>query len=231
MHRLLSSRSASVILCSVLFLAALQRGLSDAEAAPRGYRGTTNYGGKQTRQTTNVAPTISGTPRTSVLQDTSYLFVPSTNDPDGDPLTYSIANRPSWATFDGATGALSGRPGAADVATYANIVISVSDGRATKQLPAFSIAVQAYSLGSTTLSWLPPTQNVDGSPLLNLAGYRLYWGQQSGNYTNSIRITNPGITTYVVENLTSGTHYFVATAVSGSGVESVRSGELLATIP
>ena len=114
---------------------------------------------------------------------------------------------------------------------HSNIVISVSDGRATAQLSAFSITVQAYSFGSATLSWLPPTENVDGSPLLDLAGYRLYWGQQSGNYTNSIQIANPGITTYVVENLTSGTHYFAATAVSQSGVESARSGELLKTIP
>jgi hypothetical protein len=206
----------------------LHCGLSDAEAAPKS---DLSLRGKRLGQTTNSAPTISGTPLTSVQQDTSYRFVPSASDANGDPLTFSIANRPHWASFDGATGALSGRPSAADVATYTNIVISVSDGRATAQLPAFSIAVQAYSFGSATLSWLPPTENADGSPLLDLAGYRVYWGQQSGNYTKSISITNPGITTYVVENLASGTHYFATTAVNASGVESTYSGELLTTIP
>lgn len=232
MHRIPSSRSCAVTLCSLLFLPCWHGGLSDAEAAPKAdERTTSSRGGKRVGQITNTVPTISGTPLTSLQQDTSYRFVPSASDADGDPLTFSIANRPRWATFDGATGTLSGRPSAADVATYTNIVISVSDGRATAQLPAFSITVQAYSFGSATLSWLPPTENTDGSPLLELAGYRLYWGQQSGNYTKSISITNPGITTYVVENLASGTHYFTATAVNGSGVESAHSGEVLKTTP
>jgi len=195
-------------------------------------RKTTISRGKRPRQLlTNSAPTISGTPASSVVQDGSYRFVPTASDANGDLLTFRIANRPAWASFDGATGALTGRPGGADVATYSNIVISVSDGQASAQLPAFSIVVEAYSLGSATLSWLPPIENVDGSPLLDLAGYRIYWGQQSRSYANSIRITNPGITTYVIENLSSGTHYFAAVAVNESGVESALSEEAYKLIP
>jgi Putative Ig domain len=174
----------------------------------------------------NTAPTISGTPATSVLQDTAYQFVPTARDADGDPLTFGITGRPAWASFDSATGALFGAPAAADVATYTNIVISVSDGKTTARLPAFSIAVQAYAFGSATLTWLPPTQNEDGTALTNLAGYRLYWGPLSQSYTNSVAILNPGITAYVVENLPSGTYYFVATAVNASGVESDPSAEV-----
>ena len=43
------------------------------------------------------------------------------------------------------------------------------------------------------MTWTPPTQNTDGSPLNNLAGYRVYWGTQQGNYSNSVTIANPGL--------------------------------------
>jgi putative Ig domain-containing protein len=183
------------------------------------------------QQTTNTAPTISGTPATSVSAGTSYKFVPSAHDADGDALTFSITGRPAWATFDAATGTLYGTPKPGDVATYANIVISISDGRATARLPAFSITVQAYSFGSATLTWTPPTENIDGTALTNLAGYRLYWGNQSSHYTSSIAVMNPGITTYVVENLAKGTYYFAATAVNVYGAESGPSPETTAVVP
>jgi hypothetical protein len=183
------------------------------------------------QQVTNTAPTISGTPATSAQVGTQYRFAPSARDADGNALTFSIAGRPGWATFDPATGTLYGTPNPADVATYANIVISVSDGRATARLPAFSITVQAYSFGSATLTWLPPTENIDGTALTNLAGYRLYWGHQPGSYTNSTAVMSPGITTYVVENLASGTYYFAATAVNSSGAESAPSDAVSAVVP
>jgi hypothetical protein len=189
--------------------------------------------GKRIRQVTlvNSAPTISGTPAISVVAGTAYRFVPTAQDANGDLLTFAIAGRPAWASFDTTTGTLAGTPGAGDVATYANIVISVSDGKATAPLPAFSITVQAYSFGSATLTWLPPTENVDATALTNLAGYRIYWGQQSSSYTSSVVIMNPGVTAYVVENLGSGTHYFAAAAINASGVEGELCPEVSTVVP
>ena len=178
----------------------------------------------------NRAPTISGTPGTAVLAGASYAFTPTASDADGDVLTYSIVNRPAWATFDTATGRLAGTPSGAHVGTTSGIVISVSDGATTAALPAFSVTVQAVALGSATLSWTPPTQNTDGSPLTDLAGYRIHWGTSLGNYSQSVTLTNPGLTSYVVENLVPGTYYFVATAVNASGVESSFSGTASKTI-
>ena len=66
-----------------------------------------------------------------------------TTDPSGKTLTFSIQNRPSWATFNTSTGALSGTPSSAQTGTYSNILISVSDGTASASLPAFSIVVSA----------------------------------------------------------------------------------------
>jgi hypothetical protein len=72
-----------------------------------------------------------------------------------------------------------------------------------------------------TLSLTPPTESIDGTPLgAGLAGYRIYWGTSIGQYPNSATINNPGVATYVVENLSSATWHFVATALTTEGVES-----------
>jgi hypothetical protein len=179
----------------------------------------------------NTPPTIGGNPASSVVAGSPYGFTPSANDDDGDTLTFLIENQPSWANFSPSTGQLSGTPGAGDVGTYTNIRISVSDGEDTVSLPVFSITVEAIALGSATLSWDAPTTNDDGSPLTNLAGFRVRWGQSSGNYSSSQTIMNPGLTTYVIENLVNGTHYFVVTAINSADMESDYSNEASKTIP
>ncbi len=91
---------------------------------------------------TNNAPTISGTPATTVAEDAAYSFTPTANDVDGGALTFSIANKPSWASFSTTTGALTGTPVNADVGTYTGIVITVTDNEsASASLPAFAITV------------------------------------------------------------------------------------------
>jgi hypothetical protein len=179
---------------------------------------------------TNSAPQISGNPATSVNEGQAYAFTPTASDADGDTLTFSISGQPSWASFDAATGRLSGTPGSGDVGVYSNIVISVSDGQVSDALSAFSITVNAISLGSVELSWTAPTQNEDGSQLEDLAGFKLYWGTEPGRYPNSVTIDNPTVTTYMVENLAPGTYEFVATAYNGSGVESRYSGAATKTV-
>jgi hypothetical protein len=181
-------------------------------------------------QPANRAPTISGTPGTAVLQGTQYTFIPTATDPDGNTLTFSITNPPAWATFDTATGRLSGTPGAQHVGATSGIVISVSDGTVSAALAAFTLTVQAVATGSATLSWTPPTTNSDGSPLNDLAGYRIYWGPTEGSYPNSATLTNAGLTSYVVGNLVPGTYFFVATAVNSVGAESVFSSPASKTI-
>ncbi|HEY7673445.1 MAG TPA: putative Ig domain-containing protein [Gammaproteobacteria bacterium] len=179
----------------------------------------------------NSPPTISGTPPTSVLQDSLYSFTPTASDANGDTLTFAITNPPVWATFSTATGQLQGTPTAGDVGSYANVTISVSDGSATAALPAFTITVVAVGTGTATLTWTPPTQNEDGSPLTDLASYRIHWGTASRNYTNSATISS-GLTTYVVTNLLSGTtYYFATTAGNSQGVYSAYSNEATKTIP
>jgi len=78
------------------------------------------------------------------------------------------------------------------------------------------LAAVASAKGSTTLTWQPPTTNDDGTPL-KLTGYRIYWGITEGHYPNSVTLTNPGLTRYVVEQLSPATYYFIATALSSDG--------------
>jgi len=91
----------------------------------------------------NDPPTISGTPPTSVAEDSAYSFTPTASDPDaGDTLTFGITNKPSWAGFNATTGKLSGTPTNADVGTTTGIVITVTDSAgATASLPPFDLTV------------------------------------------------------------------------------------------
>jgi len=115
----------------------------------------------------DIAPVISGTPASGTSTGTYYSFTPTVSDADSNTLTFSIVNKPSWATFSAVTGMLSGTPTAG---TYNDIQISVSDGTFTTLLSAFSITVP--SSGSTGT----PVPVMDGWWLLPgiLAGFGVF---------------------------------------------------------
>jgi hypothetical protein len=176
-------------------------------------------------------PTISGSPMTSVTVGAAYNFRPTASDPNGDTLTFSIQNGPSWASFNTSTGALTGTPQAVNAGSYSNIIISVSDGTRSASLPAFTVTVAQAANASATLSWTPPTQNTDGTALTNLAGYRIAYGTSSTNLSQTVEIATPGTATYTVSGLTTGTWYFSVKAYNALGVESALSNLASKTIP
>jgi hypothetical protein len=83
---------------------------------------------------------------------------------------------------------------------------------------------------AVTLSWQAPTENTNGSELTDLSGYTIHYGTQSQNYTNQIQVDNPGLTTYVVDNLSPGTYYFAVSANTSGGFQSALSPEVSATV-
>jgi hypothetical protein len=178
----------------------------------------------------NRAPTIGGSPPLTAREGQAYAFAPSANDADGDTLRFSVVNAPAWASFNTATGALTGTPGIGTVGNYPNITIGVTDGSATAVLPVFSIAVAQASLGSATLRWQPPTTRTDGTPLTNLDGYRIRYGTSVGSYPNLIDVTNGSLTSAVVSNLPPATYYFVISAYDTTGAESAYAGPASKTI-
>ncbi|MBW7930588.1 MAG: putative Ig domain-containing protein, partial [Gammaproteobacteria bacterium] len=105
---------------------------------------------------------ISGAPASSVVAGQAYSFTPTASDPEGQRLSFSITNRPSWATFNTNNGTLSGTPSAANVGTYNNIRISVSDGQATARLAAFAITVTQPANRAPAISGTPSASVATG---------------------------------------------------------------------
>jgi hypothetical protein len=157
-----------------------------------------------------------------LLSGASYNFTPAASDPEGDPLSFSITGKPAWATFSVANGKLSGT---AATGTYPNIVITVSDGKLSRSLPAFSITVTA-PVNTTLLTWTAPTQNTDGSalPASQLAGYRVYRGSTPTSLTAYHDVDGANVTSYTARDLPPGQHCFAVTAVTVTNVESALSG-------
>ena len=89
----------------------------------------------------NEAPTISGSPKTSVAIGERYVFAPRAKNPGGRALRFEIRNKPRWSAFDDTTGMLSGQPTTTDVGTYPGVTITVTDGAGSKSLPPFDINV------------------------------------------------------------------------------------------
>jgi hypothetical protein len=153
-----------------------------------------------------------------VNYDSPYSFTPTVSGPAGAALAFSIENKPSWAAFNSANGALTGTPGAGDVGADANIVISVSDGTSGASLPAFSISVNEVSTGAATLDWSGVTRTLADTALGNLAGYIVYFGTSADNLDHQVKLPNPGLTSYMVTNLASATWYFAVAAYTRDGV-------------
>jgi len=176
----------------------------------------------------NNAPTISGSATASAVAGKGYSFTPTAADADLDTISFTIANKPAWAAFNAKTGALTGTPAAKDAGTYAGIEIAATDGKAVTALPAFAIAVTAATAvaGNVSVSWIPPTVNDDGSTLTDLAGYKIHYGTQTGNYTGTVTVANAGVSRYELESLPAGQIFIAMTSLNAAGAESAFSPEI-----
>lgn len=201
---------------------------------------------------TNNAPVISGTPGTELRVGQTYSFQPLASDANGDALSFAVSNLPAWASFNTATGRLSGTPSA--TGSYGAITITVSDGKAAASLPMFQILVRPSATGgdsvedppaagerpptpvwpggsgSATVQWTPPTANTDGSTLTDLVGYEVRFGSDPALLTYRIAVDNPTLASFVVDNLSAGSWYFVVVAVNSLGVASAYSNVASKTI-
>lgn len=194
------------------------RGSSGADALPPASGGVTG----------NQAPRLSMSSQT-VLVGRELRVRPSASDPEGKSLTFSVANRPAWVSFDPRTGEISGTPRDADVGTCENVRITASDGQSEAYV-TFSITVTQAAAGRATLSWEAPSQRTDGTPLTDLAGFRVYFGNSPHDLRYVTEVKDPGARSWVIENLTPATWYFAATAFDASGAESDRSNTASKTV-
>lgn len=92
------------------------------------------------------------------------------------------------------------------------------------------LTAAAATAAGTVISWTATTVNTDGTPLTDLAGYKIYYGTAPGNYTQVINAGN--VNTFQVTNLTGGTTYFFAiSAYDITGNEGPLSNEASRAIP
>ena len=128
----------------------------------------------------SAAPSITGRPATTVTAAHYFAFQPSAANPGGKTLTFSIANKPAWAQFDSRTGRLYGTPlPQFNVGTFANIVISASDGGARASLAPFAVTVLPLPNIPPKLAGTAPAGVVAGHP---------YSFQPSATDPNGLRI-------------------------------------------
>ncbi len=215
-----SARCAWVV-CASLALAACSGGGGDTASLPSPSNATgTTVGSTPNR---NTAPMIAGTPATSVAAGAAYSFAPTSGDSDGDRLSFWVDAKPPWATFDTATGQLTGTPAASDAGKYPGIVIWVSDGAIATGLPAFDIVVTSVAVANraprisgapsvsviagSAYSFQPSASDPDNDPLAFVIRNRPSWASfdsTNGRLEGTPQAANAGTFPGVVISVTDG---------------------------
>lgn len=88
--------------------------------------------------------------------------------------------------------------------------------------------LQVRVTGTIALSWSPPARNRDGTPLTDLAGYRIHWGRSSRVYQRALLIGDPDATEHTLI-LPVGTYYLAMTAHNRAKRTSAFSNEVVKT--
>jgi hypothetical protein len=107
--------------------------------------------------------------------------------------------------------------------------VGVSNGTATASGSGSGEGV-ASGNGTATLTWTPVTQNTDGTLLIDLAGYKVFYGPSATAMNVVAELPDPSLTSYVVANLSSGTWYFTVAAYTTSGTQGTISNVATKTI-
>ena len=167
----------------------------------------------------------SSTAATSAADTTTALVAPNvglvdrSQGTDGSQSAASVASNTTSASNTDATAS----------ATAAATPVSTGSGSSVGSVTKVTAPIQTVN-GVATLDWMPPTENDDGSALTNLAGYTVYYGTSRDDLSQSVKVSNPGLASYTVTGLTSGTWYFAVTSYSADGVESTRTTTVSTTI-
>ncbi len=125
-------------------------------------------------------------------------------------------------------------------------VLLLTAGCAATTTPTGSNSATTTPTGSNSatttavrqLDWVVPTTREDGTalPLPAIAGYKIYYGSSSGNYTDLLSVNSPvdasgaPVSDFSLARLPSGTYYFVITTLDVDGRESTYSNEVKATL-
>ncbi len=178
--------------------------------------------GGSIRRTVSIAVDSAPAPRVSLAAESGIVNSGSTLR-----LSWDVDNATSCQASGGWSGsrATSGSEVVGPVTAQTTFSLSCS-GAGGSALDMVAVRVN----GTATLNWQAPTENVDGSPLTDLAGYRVYYGEASRNYTEMRDVADAGATS-VRLTLPSGDYYVAMTALDAEGNESAYSNEVLKQVP
>lgn len=150
-------------------------------------------------------------------QTVTLTASPSTGiSPLNATLTWSTSGFPQGATVTcTASGGWTGQKAASG--TQALVALSATQ--------TYTLTCAAPGGGTADLSWTPPTQNTDGSPLTDLAGYQVFHAATSAGVPGAtpIAVQAPA-SSYSVTGLPTGMRYFGVKAVNAAGIASPMSG-------
>lgn len=167
---------------------------------------------------TSMLHSVSATPITSAVEDQPYAFTVAVNNPNGEVLTYSLQNAPSWLSIDN-KGVVSGTAQTdADTGTFKDISVSVSDSQQrTVALAPFNLTVKPVN-DAPIIEFSEQRYAVDGrsSTLLSFN-----FNDEESAYPGNVQVAGASSTTFAVE-LTSDNQVEVTVA----DVESVTHENL-----
>lgn len=148
-----------------------------------------------------------------------------------DSTTQNLTATATWSSSNTTVAQISNAAGsqglATGIAAGTTMITAISGGfSGTATLSVTSAA--GTGAGSVSLAWYAPTEHIDGSPLIDLSGYRLYVGSSQRTYTQVFDIGNTS--TYTLSNLAAGTYYIAVTVYTSTGAESDYSNEIFTTI-
>jgi len=172
-------------------------------------------------------PYLAGTPYLYALAGDTYDFAPIVVNPPLTPMNFTAVNLPPWASIDPATGELSGAPSPAQVGHYDNIAIvgtfaDPAGTQSTATIGPFSVTVVPTSDGnrSITINWQPPTLNTNGTPLTDLAGYKIYMQLAGLGAPHTVIVSDPTASSFTVQGLLPGMYNIAMTAFNAANQES-----------
>ena len=96
----------------------------------------------------------------------------------------------------------------------------------------FAIFTENLFAADVVANWVAPTQREDNSILdiSEIGGFRIYYGNSTGNYVNQVDINDGTLTTFTMTGLPEGNMYFVMTTIDTEGRESTYSNEVFTKI-
>jgi hypothetical protein len=141
-----------------------------------------------------------------------------------------LATRLLLAGMFAVTLALAGCGGSSNSGSTASGATANDAGATATATSTSTTSSSTTTAGTATLSWAAPTENIDGTPVTGLAGYRVYYGTSADALTQSIEVPGPATTTYVVSDLGPGTYYFAVAAYNSDGIEGAQSSVASKTI-